>query len=187
MHRLMEEFESCPIIPAVKDEAGLEKCLKMDSKIVFVLYGDICHIADIVDRIEEAGKHAIVHMDLVEGLAPREVSVDFIHRYTKASGIISTKASLIRRGKVLGLFTIFRIFMLDSRALKNTDRECRNVSPDLIEILPGVIPDVLEELNELMTVPLIAGGLIRKKEDVMAALQAGCLGISTSDEDVWSM
>ena len=38
-----------PIIAAIKDEKGLEKCLNSkDTSVVFVLYGDVCNIAVIV-------------------------------------------------------------------------------------------------------------------------------------------
>ena len=31
----------CPVIAAVKDDEGLEKCLESESQIVFILYGDL--------------------------------------------------------------------------------------------------------------------------------------------------
>lgn len=185
MHHLMREFEDCPIITAIKSDDGLEKCLSSDSSIVFVLYGNICTIPAMVERIENAGKHAIVHLDLVEGLAPKEIAVDYVKQYTRASGVISTKASLIRRAKELGLFTVLRIFVLDSIALKNVEKEWRNVRPDLIEILPGVMPKIIRKLSRSLSVPLIAGGMIQDKDDVMAALDAGALGVSSTDQAVW--
>ena len=48
--------------------------------------------------LPEAGKYAVVHADLVAGLAPREIAVDFLHR-CGADGIISTRQSFIRRAK----------------------------------------------------------------------------------------
>ena len=46
----------CPVIAAIKDDAGLERCLDSDIQIVFVLYGDIVSIPEIVDRIKKKGK-----------------------------------------------------------------------------------------------------------------------------------
>ena len=42
--RILEAFEDCPVVAAIKDEEGLKKCLESDIPIVFVLYGDICNI-----------------------------------------------------------------------------------------------------------------------------------------------
>ena len=92
-----EALEDSPVIAAIKDDAGLEKCLTCDSRIIFILYGDVITIPKIVDRVRSAGKIAMVHIDLIQGLSSREVAVDFIHTYTSADGIISTRAPLIQR------------------------------------------------------------------------------------------
>lgn len=47
---IYEQFEDSPIIAAVKDDAGLEACLKSDCRIVFILYGTICNIGEIVKK-----------------------------------------------------------------------------------------------------------------------------------------
>ena len=49
----LEALEDSPVIASIKDEDGLEKCLQSDISIVFILYGDICNIGDIVDFIKE--------------------------------------------------------------------------------------------------------------------------------------
>ena len=66
---LMEQFEDCPVIAAVKDDEGLRACLDSEIRIVFVLYGDICSISGIVGRLKDAGKTVIVHLDLISGLS----------------------------------------------------------------------------------------------------------------------
>ena len=68
-----------PIIAAVKDDEGLFKALKEDVEIVFVLYGDINTIPQIVGKIKSAGKVAMVHVDLITGLNnSKDVCIDFI-------------------------------------------------------------------------------------------------------------
>ena len=59
--------------------------------------------------------------------------------------------------------------------------------PDYVEILPGVIPRVIAELAHGMNTPLIAGGLIKTKEEVVAALGAGAVAVSTTAESVWAL
>lgn len=114
--RLYEALQSNPIIAAVRDDEGLEACLQADVQTVFVLYGDICGIAGIVRRIKDAGKIAIVHADLITGLAAKEISVDFLHSTTLADGIISTRTNMIQRAKELQMIAILRVFLIDSMA-----------------------------------------------------------------------
>ena len=101
---LMDAIQEMPVIAAVKDDAGLCSALTNENiRVVFVLYGDICNISSIVRRIHEAGRFAVVHIDLIAGLAGKEVAVDFIRNTTEADGIISTRQSFIRRAKELGV------------------------------------------------------------------------------------
>ena len=136
-HPMMSVLEQNPVLPAVKDAGRLEACLAQPAGVVFLLCGDILNIDRLIDRVHQAGKYAVVHADLVAGLAPREIAVDFLHR-CGADGIISSRPMLLRRGREL-------------------------------------------------PVPLIAGGLLSDKADVMAALGAGALCVSASDESLWAL
>lgn len=59
-----EILEDTPIIAAVKDLEGLEQCLMSDIRVIFILFGDICTIGSIVKKIKDAGKLALVHMEI---------------------------------------------------------------------------------------------------------------------------
>ncbi|WP_029230906.1 glycerol-3-phosphate responsive antiterminator [Butyrivibrio sp. VCB2006] len=187
----IDKIEQNPIIAAVKDHDGLRTALKEDVEIIFVLYGDVCTISDIVDEIKTAGKVAMVHIDLITGLNnSRDVCIDFIKNNTKADGIITTKSNLIPHAKELGLSTVLRYFILDSMALTNIEKQSKasGVKPDLIEFLPGIVmPKMIKKINKVSRVPIIAGGLISDKEDVMNALEAGAIAISSTNEDVWGL
>lgn len=188
-NRLWGVIEKNPIIAAVKDMDGLEKCKKSDVKIVFILFGDICNISQIVNEVKREDKMVMVHMDLITGLSGKEIVLDYIKSYTKADGIITTKQSLIKHAKALGFYTVLRYFVIDSMALVNIEKQ--NYSsctlPDAIEILPGVMPKVIEKICKVSKVPVIAGGLITDKEDIMAALSHGAVSISSTNQDVWFM
>lgn len=182
-----EAITNNPVIAAVKDEEGLEKCLRLsDICVVFVLYGEVSTINKIVDKIKKAGKQAVVHLDLVAGLSGRVEAVDFISAYTNADGVISTKIEQIRRAKELGLSTIYRIFLIDSKVLDKLNNRSAQAA-DLIEVLPGLMPKMISKLSKELQMPIIAGGLISDKEDVMAALKAGAIAISATNEQVWEM
>ena len=185
----VEAIEAAPIVAAVKDEEGLEKCLRSDVDVVFSLFGDVCTIAGIVDRIKDAGKMAMVHIDLVTGLSSRDEAVDFIRNYTRADGIITTKGNLISHAKEIGLATVLRYFVLDSMSLDNIERQSHQrweSQPDVIEILPGIlVAKMIRQICSRSRIPVICGGLIQSKEDVMNALASGAAAISTTSYDVW--
>lgn len=184
---LFQDLENVPVIPAVKNDDGLQRCLSCESKVVFVLYGSVNTISDIVLRLKQSGKSVFVHIDLLDGLSAREAAVEFLARNTQADGIISTKPALIRFAHSHGLLTVQRFFVLDSLALENIRRADHPDSADLVEILPGLMPKIIRKLKSEVQKPIIAGGLISDKEDIMTALNAGAIAISSTNEDVWFM
>ena len=186
-----DAVEANPVIAAVKSDAGLQAAVEMEEiQVIFVLYGDVCTIPEILERIKAAGKKAMVHIDLIAGLSAKEISVEFIARQTRADGIITTKPALVRRAKELGIFAVLRLFVIDSLALKNIENlemQCGTSRPDFIEVLPGVMPKVLGRIAKVSRIPMIAGGLITEKEDVIAALSAGAIAVSSTNQDVWKL
>lgn len=184
-YELMEEN---PVIAAVKDVSGLKICCaNEDIKIVFILYGNLCSISEITNEVKTSGKIPVVHMDLIEGLSSKEISIDFIKMHTQADGIISTKPALIKRAKELGLYTILRVFVLDSMAYENIPKQIAYARPDAIEILPGLMPKVIKKICRSVKTPVIAGGLISDREEVLSALSAGAISVSSTNQSVWQM
>ncbi|MBD5082930.1 MAG: glycerol-3-phosphate responsive antiterminator [Clostridiales bacterium] len=182
---LYQHLENYPIISAVKDDVGLEKCIESESRIVFVLYGSINNISDIVSRLKKADKTVFVHADLIDGLANREASIEFLNSAVKPDGIISTKLSLIKRAKSLGMLTVMRFFVIDSRAMENIRHCDLKQYADFIEILPGLMPKIINKVSQLTKKPVIAGGMIDEKDDVVTALSSGAVAISTTNTKVW--
>lgn len=182
--RLIEIVEDTPVIMAVKDWEGIWKCIEQEAKVVFILFGDICNIGEIIKTVKDAGKIAMVHMDLISGLGNKEISVDFIQKTTDADGIISTKPAVIKRGKELGMFTVLRFFVLDSLALENVMKQ-DGVNADMIEILPGIMPKVTKRVTQTISIPVICGGLISDREDIIGALNAGAVAVSTTNPAAW--
>lgn len=183
----IESIEDTPIIPAVKDDKSLKECLKGDSRVVFILYGDICNIAEIVEKVKNSGKIALVHMDLIGGLSSKDISVEYIKKVTNADGIITTKPILAKKAKELGLYTVLRFFVIDSLALANLEKQTKEANPDCIEVLPGVMPKVIKKIVKMSNKTLIAGGLISDKEDVCGALDAGATSVSTTNSSLWEL
>lgn len=185
MNKRLYFFETEPIIAAVKTEEQLMRALASECKIIFLLFGNICNIPKLVDNVKECGKYAFVHLDLINGLAAKEIAADYIRSFTRADGVLSTKPPILRHAKEIGLITVLRVFVLDSLALDNIEKLRAACNPDLIELVPGLMPKIIRQVHSLHRTPLIAGGLIRDKEDTMSALSAGAISISTSCEEAW--
>ena len=51
-YKFLNALEASPVITAVKDDEGVDACLKSESQVVFILYGDICTISEIVSKVK---------------------------------------------------------------------------------------------------------------------------------------
>ena len=83
------------------------------------------------------------------------------------------------------MYTILRLFVIDSMAYENIERQLKSAKPDLIEILPALMPKVVARICNLSSTPVIAGGLVSEKEDIMELLDAGVISVSSTNEKIW--
>ena len=187
LHPIHQTLLDSPVIAAVKDDAGLRNALASDCQVIFLLYGSIVNIEELVAQIHRAGKSCFVHIDLMDGFSNREAAVDGLVRISRPDGIISTRMNLVRRAQQLGLVGILRAFLLDSMSVATLLQQLEGSRPDYVEVLPGILPTIIREITEKTPIPLIAGGLIRGKQDVIQALQAGVTAVSSSSPKVWSL
>lgn len=180
-----KRLEKNPIICAVKDVNNIDEALSSDAEIIFCLCGNIFNLSEIVEKVKNKGKLIFIHVDLIEGFSKDATALKYICDKIKPDGIISTKNNLLKVAKELGLLTVQRLFIIDSLSIETTVKTSVTVNPDAIEILPGIMPRIIKQLSNTLTVPVIVGGLISEREDIINATENGALGVSTSSKNLW--
>lgn len=185
MNSITESLEYNPIIAAVPHENLFEDAIASPVEVVFLLSGSILMLQDQVNLLKNQKKKVFVHIDLIDGLGKDLTAIDYIYQKVHPDGILSTRSHLLKYGKEQGLITIQRLFLIDSLSFESGIRMVKNYEPDFIEIMPGIIPRAISELKEKINQPIIAGGMITHKEDIIAALKAGALAVSTSKSALW--
>lgn len=176
-----------PVIAAVNDIKKYDMALESPCKIIFLLSGNILNLRSLVGQAKDFDKKIFIHFDLMDGLTKDATGLRFVKEHVQPYGIISTRSSLIKRANDAGFFTIQRIFLLDSISFEKGINDIKTSRPDAIEIMPGVITRMTAEVCTKTHVPVIAGGLIKEKKDVIDNLSAGAVCISTSREEIWYM
>ncbi|CAM4500493.1 glycerol uptake operon antiterminator [Paenibacillus endophyticus] len=173
------------LLPAVHKLKDVEAVLASHFSYMVLLGGHLGQIKNIVDLASQHGKKVLLHADLIDGLKNDEYAAEFLCQSIRPAGLISTRSSVIGRTKQNGLIAIQRLFLIDSDALERSYTVLDKNRPDFIEVLPGVIPDIMREVKERSGIPIIAGGLIRTQEHVKQALDAGASAITTSRKELW--
>ena len=180
----MLEIEKNPIIAAVHGVEEFEIALESPVDVIFVLNTNIFSVAEYVKRGHAKGKYIFFHADMTEGIAKDSCGVQFLAK-SGADGIISTRANMLRYAKTQGLATVQRFFIIDAQSVKTSIDSAKLVAPDFIEIMPGLVPKVIQRIRENTATPIITGGLIETKQEIMEALLAGASAISTSNSELW--
>lgn len=187
MINLEEVLIDNPIIAAVRDEDGLENAINSECAIVFLLYGNIITIPELCQRLKSAGKVVFIHIDLIEGLKGDSSSIEYIKKYAEPDGIITTKSANIKFAKQQGLLTIQRIFIIDSHSLTTGIKGINDTCPTAVEVMPGIASKIIKNLQQKVDIPIIAGGLISSKEDILEGLASGAIAISTTRDELWQL
>ena len=185
MHEYIETIRDYPVIAAVQSQGALKAALSLRMPTLFLLNTDIFSAKASVDLSDAAGCRVFLHMDLIDGLAASAKALDYVQHRIAPSGIISTKSALIRYAREQGVFCIQRFFMVDSASYDNAVKTTRKVRPNMVELMPGIIPEVLRRFTTDVDTPVIAGGLVTGRRQVIDALSAGAMGVSTGCEALW--
>jgi len=187
MNEVISSIEQNPVIATVRSEEDIRAAIDSQVSAIFLLHCDIFNIQQRVEMVKNSGKHVFIHIDLLEGLGRDQKSVEYIAATVKPDGIISTKTPQIKHAKDMGLFTIQRFFLVDSQSLDQTIKTARASMPDMVELMPAAMPHVIKKICGVLEFPVIAGGLIESKEDIMDVLNAGALGVSTGRQELWKL
>lgn len=175
-------LEENPIIAAVNDEA-FEAAISSPAQVIFYLSADILSVKEQIEKVHKAGKYILIHIDLAVGIGKDRAGIQYLAK-CGVDGIISTRAQLIRFAKEQELVAVQRFFALDSKGIDSIEEMLHNTNPNFMEIMPGVIGKAISRFSSGY-VPVIAGGLIQTKQEVMEALRCGATAVSTGCKELW--
>jgi glycerol uptake operon antiterminator len=181
----LRSLEQNPVVPAVRGpDSDLDAALAGEHPAIFVLGGDVFKV---LGRVGSRGRRPqiYVNVDLVGGIASDASGLRFLSRYVE--GIISTHRHVIELAKTSRLITIQRLFAIDSGAVERGLKLIRRAQPRFVEILPALAyREIARQYSEVLDLPVLAGGLLKSREDISTILEAGAVGVSTSDQELWN-
>lgn len=180
--KILKTLIDSPVIAAVWDSM-FDKALAAPVDVIFLLGCDISTIRQRVSEAKQANKFVFIHIDLAEGIGKDRSGIRFLAQ-CGVDGIISTKSSLIKAGKEQGLITVQRFFALDTHGVNGILDMLNTTRPDIAEILPGVISKIITRFSGC-GIPMIAGGLVETRQEIVEALKQGACAVSTGKESLW--
>ena len=180
-------FTKKTIIPSVRNLKYLSKALDSTSEFILLSEVSIGNLKELTDVCHKAGKKVLVHVDLIGGFKGDKEGIQLLKTLFKVDGVTSTNVTVLRQAKQRGLYTIYRLFMIDSRSLDRSIHLLKNEAFDCVEVLPGEYALQKESVikKHVGSADLIAGGFIATKELAQKILQGSFMGVTTSEPDIW--
>lgn len=172
------------IIPAVRCDSELSEAILSDCELIFDLNPDLLTLKSKVDAAHRAGKKIYVHFDLASGIAKDKSGMLYV-KAVGVDGIISTRVNVIKLAREVSLFTVQRFFIVDSHSIETTVEAAKSAKPDMIEIMPGIIPKVIKEIKGELDTPIIAGGLIEQESEIETIIESGATAVSSGSKELW--
>lgn len=146
------------VMPAVRKMKDFEKALDTPHEQIVLLETRLAQLKNLVTYSKRASKKVLIHFDLIQGLKADSYGMEYLIREIKPDGILSTRGNIITLAKKHDLLAIQRMFLLDSAALEQNLKLVERFKPDCVEVLPGLMPGIINRIQQTANVPVIAGG-----------------------------
>ncbi len=174
------------MIAVIKNMKELKYAIESKSNIIFILRPNIKNLKEQVHLIHESDKKIFVYIDLAEGIGKDEFGINYI-KGLGVDGIISAHADIIKLARKIGMHTVQRFFIVDTDSIASTVDAAKSSRPDMIEIMPGTVSKIINSLEKELDMPIVAGGLIDTKEEIIEALASGARAVSTEKPALWEI
>ncbi|MCM3280468.1 glycerol-3-phosphate responsive antiterminator [Exiguobacterium sp. MER 193] len=173
------------MIASIKSPKQIEAFLRTDVTTTFLMMGTLSTLDRYVAHLKRENRTVFLHAERINGISLDRDGIDYLAKRVGADGIVTTKASVLQHAKRAGLLTVQRLFLVDSDAVTSGLKLAEAQQPDAIELMPGLIPSVVEKISREVSFPIVTGGMIRQPIDVHRALDHGAFAVSTGDERLW--
>ncbi|WP_199615993.1 glycerol-3-phosphate responsive antiterminator [Paenibacillus alkalitolerans] len=182
-----ERLHSHRLVASIKEPKHLETAVALKDRLsgVFLLTGHIGVIKGYVDLFKAHQVPVFLHLEKIGGLSTDSYGLEYMAKAIKPTGIITTKTNIVKAVKKMGLLTIQRFFLVDSEGLENISKSVGQVEPDIIEVMPARIPEMIETVKRFTSVPIITGGLLSESKHVIECFRHGATAVSCSKHELW--
>ncbi|GAA3367681.1 hypothetical protein GCM10017744_080790 [Streptomyces antimycoticus] len=184
--RLTSAFAEVPVVASVIGTEPLRQFLTAPAKVCILASFTVGQLPKVVPALVRAGKTVFVNVDSSPGLAQDRGALDYI-KSLGTHGVVSTRLSLIEKGRPLGLLTMMKVFVTDRSNLRRSTDAISRGAPDLVEIMPAPIVARMSAQAQRAMSPSIAAGFVETPADVALALALGSVAAATSDPRLWHL
>jgi glycerol uptake operon antiterminator len=184
IHQFIEIIQKQICIPVVASMKQVELFLKTDLQICVLQNIHISLLGHMISLLHEQGRKALVHIDMINGIAADEYGTEHLCQKLKCDGIITSKTRIIETTKKNKKIAIQRMFLIDSKSVERGIETIKKSNPDIVEVMPAIAYNIIPFIKEHVGMPIIGGGLLKSEKDIIQGLNVGCTAFTVSDLDL---
>ena len=176
-----------PVIPVIWDPFS-ERDLIALASVVILQGGSIVDLPRVLDAFEKPPLDRVrllAHIDLIAGLENNEAGLEHLTQSGRIHGVVTVHQHLANPARRLGLLSIVRLFLSDTRAMKRGLAIASKSHADAIELLPAAAAVQMADEFRQCPLPRITGGLCHTENDVRQALASGCRAVTSTRPGLW--
>ncbi|MBU5440147.1 glycerol-3-phosphate responsive antiterminator [Tissierella sp. MSJ-40] len=183
---MKNEFNDFTIIPSIRQLKDLDDFLQTSLPIVLLSEVHIGNLGVLAKKCKKHNKKVFVNVDLIGGFSSDKMGIKLLKTLYNVDGVMSSNIMVLSMCKSVGLFTIQRFFLMDSRAFDSSLKSLKSSQADAIELLPSPLaPKFLDRIMENKKLPILAGGFVEDLDSVEMFKKLGFSGVTTSCKEVW--
>ncbi len=181
LHPMIDIIKNQICVPVVPNMKRMERFIDSNLKVCVLQDIHISLLEHMIKTLHDNNKLALVHIDMVHGISSDEHGAEFLCQRLRADGIISSKTRIIETTKKNRKIAIQRMFLIDSKSIERGIETIQKSQPDIVEVMPAIAFNIIPYINNQIDIPIIGGGLLKSKEDIIEGLKAGCIAFTVSD------
>ena len=178
-----------PVIPVLWELPKNRELIAAASSVI-LQGGPIAELPKVLAALDQPllqKVHVFAHIDLIAGLENSDAGLEYLADLKRLAGVVTIHHNLTRAAKRLGLLSIVRLFLSDSRAVDRGLSIVAKSKADAIEIMPALVAAKTASDFQSCPLPRIAGGLCRSEQDLHEALASGVKAVTSTRPSMWQV
>ena len=175
-----------PVIATLYGAEHIGSFVESGAEIAIVANFELRRLQPVIRQLTDAGKYVIVNIDSSDGLSQDKGGVDFLADLG-AQGLVSTRVATIQRARRAGLVVMQKVFVTDRSTLPRSIAALEQSEPNLVQLMPAPMLPLIPAQYRKALPPIVASGFVCGRDEVVTALKAGAVAVSTSDKRLWQL
>ncbi|EIJ47844.1 GlpP family transcriptional regulator [Herbaspirillum sp. GW103] len=156
------------------------------AEVGIMAHVELRELQAVIASFKAAGKFPLLNVDTCEGLAQDKAAIDYLVAIG-VPALVSTRVATLVRANRAGMITMQKVFVTDRTTWPRSLKALEQSEPNLVQLMPAPMLTQLQQADRAVLPPIVASGFVCNEDDARAALAAGAVALSSSEQRLWNL